>query len=81
MHLGVPDAGLAHANKGHNPSRFPTPIPTPPSRYTHTQVVAISNDITYQSGAFGPPEDTLFKAATELALEERLPLVYLAANR
>lgn len=45
------------------------------------QVVAIANDITYQSGAFGPREDCLFKAATELALEERLPLIYLAANR
>ena len=45
------------------------------------QVVAISNDITYQSGAFGPREDCLFRAATELALEERLPLIYLAANR
>jgi len=44
------------------------------------QVVAIANDITYQSGAFGPREDCLFRAATELALEERLPLVYLAAN-
>jgi hypothetical protein len=45
------------------------------------QVVAIANDITYQSGAFGPKEDCLFRAATELALEERLPLIYLAANR
>lgn len=44
------------------------------------QAVAIANDITFQSGAFGPREDALFKAATELALEERLPVVYLAAN-
>jgi hypothetical protein len=44
-------------------------------------VVAIANDITYQSGAFGPREDCLFRAATELALEERLPCIYLAANR
>jgi hypothetical protein len=43
--------------------------------------VAIANDITYQSGAFGPREDCLFRAATELALEEKLPCIYLAANR
>ncbi|PRW58200.1 acetyl- carboxylase 1-like isoform A [Chlorella sorokiniana] len=44
------------------------------------QVVAIANDITHNSGAFGPPEDAMFRAATEWALEERLPVVYLAAN-
>lgn len=44
------------------------------------QVVAIANDITHQSGAFGPLEDALFRAAGELALKERLPLIYLAAN-
>lgn len=44
------------------------------------QIIAVANDITYQSGAFGPKEDALFRAAGELALEERLPLVYLAAN-
>eukprot|EP00878_Enallax_costatus_P025579 GHUV01027381.1.p1 GENE.GHUV01027381.1~~GHUV01027381.1.p1 ORF type:complete len:167 (-),score=48.87 GHUV01027381.1:207-707(-) len=44
------------------------------------QVIAVANDITHQSGAFGPREDALFRAAGELALEERLPLVYLAAN-
>lgn len=32
------------------------------------------------AGAFGPAEDAMFRAATEWALEERLPLVYLAAN-
>lgn len=51
-----------------------------PSALQGRQVVAIANDITFQSGAFGPREDALFKAATELALEERLPMVYLAAN-
>ena len=40
----------------------------------------IANDITYSSGSFGPREDAVFKAATEYALEERLPLIYLAAN-
>ena len=44
------------------------------------QVVAIANDITYASGAFGPGEDAMFRAATEFALEEKLPVVYLAAN-
>lgn len=40
----------------------------------------MANDITHQSGAFGPREDALFRAAGELALKERLPLIYLAAN-
>jgi acetyl-CoA carboxylase/biotin carboxylase 1 len=44
------------------------------------QVVAVANDITFGSGAFGPREDAMFRAATEFALEARLPLVYLAAN-
>ena len=44
------------------------------------QVVAIANDITFSSGAFGPKEDAVFRAVTEFALEERLPIVYLAAN-
>ena len=44
------------------------------------QVVAIANDITYASGAFGPAEDAMFRAATEYALDHKLPVVYLAAN-
>jgi len=44
------------------------------------QAVAIANDITYASGSFGPSEDGLFRAATEYALAERLPVIYLAAN-
>ena len=44
------------------------------------RIVAVSNDITFQSGAFSPKEDAVFRAAVELALEEKLPLVYLAAN-
>jgi acetyl-CoA carboxylase / biotin carboxylase 1 len=43
-------------------------------------VVAIANDITYNSGSFGPREDAVFHAVTMYALEQRLPLVYLAAN-
>lgn len=42
--------------------------------------MAVANDLTYASGAFAPKEDAVFRAACELALEERLPLVYLAAN-
>ena len=42
--------------------------------------MAIANDITFSSGSFGPLEDTMFRAASEHALAERLPLVYLAAN-
>ena len=49
-------------------------------RLHYDQVVAIANDITYNSGAFGPREDAVFRAATEWALEEKLPVVYLAAN-
>ena len=44
------------------------------------QVVAIANDITYNSGAFGPKEDAAFRAATEYALQHQLPVMYLAAN-
>lgn len=44
------------------------------------QVVAIANDITYNSGSFGPKEDAAFRAATEYALDRKLPVVYLAAN-
>lgn len=44
------------------------------------RIVAIANDITHASGAFGPKEDAMFRAATEYALAERLPVVYLAAN-
>ncbi|KAK9790754.1 hypothetical protein WJX73_002279 [Symbiochloris irregularis] len=44
------------------------------------QVVAVANDITFNLGSFGPAEDAVFRSATEYALEEHLPLVYLAAN-
>ena len=45
-----------------------------------SQVVAIANDITYNSGAFGPKEDAMFRAATEYALQRQIPVLYLAAN-
>jgi acetyl-CoA carboxylase beta subunit len=43
-------------------------------------VVAVANDLTFQSGAFSPAEDAVFRGAAELAISERLPLLYLAAN-
>ena len=42
--------------------------------------MAIANDITYNSGAFGPKEDAMFRAATEYALQHHIPVFYLAAN-
>jgi hypothetical protein len=48
--------------------------------HSAVQLVAIANDITYNSGAFGPKEDAAFRAATEYALDRKLPVVYLAAN-
>ena len=42
--------------------------------------MAIANDITYNSGAFGPKEDAMFRAATEYALHHHIPVLYLAAN-
>ena len=44
------------------------------------QLVAVANDITFNSGSFGTKEDAVFRAATEYALEEKLPVIYLAAN-
>ena len=46
----------------------------------YLQIVAVANDITFSSGSFGTKEDAVFRAATEYALEEKLPLIYLAAN-
>ncbi|PRP78454.1 hypothetical protein PROFUN_13687 [Planoprotostelium fungivorum] len=58
-------------------------------------IIVIANDITFQSGSFGVPEDTLFKKAsgvtsymssitthieTERAREEKIPRIYVAAN-
>ena len=40
----------------------------------------VANDVTHGAGAFGPREDAFFEAITNLALSEKLPLVYLAAN-
>ena len=44
------------------------------------RVVAISNDITYQIGSFGPLEDDYFFKATQYARKHGLPRIYLSAN-
>ena len=44
------------------------------------QLIAVANDITFAAGALGPREHAVFRAATDLSLDEKLPLVYLAAN-
>ena len=43
-------------------------------------LIVISNDITYMIGSFGPREDDLFKAASEMARVEGLPRIYISAN-
>lgn len=43
-------------------------------------IIVIANDITFRSGSFGPEEDELFLAASQLARKEGIPRVYLAAN-
>jgi acetyl-CoA carboxylase/biotin carboxylase 1 len=44
------------------------------------RVVVISNDITVNTGSFGPEEDLLFKKASELARRLGVPRIYLSAN-
>lgn len=43
-------------------------------------VLVVVNDVTHGAGSFGVREDAVFKAVTDRAAAERLPLVYLAAN-
>ncbi|CAG8486585.1 8073_t:CDS:2 [Diversispora eburnea] len=44
------------------------------------KITVIANDITFQSGSFGPAEDQFFAKATELAREMGIPRIYLSAN-
>ncbi|KYQ93773.1 acetyl-CoA carboxylase [Tieghemostelium lacteum] len=44
------------------------------------QAIVISNDITFQTGTFGPQEDLLFKLASEMARLEGIPRIYLSSN-
>jgi acetyl-CoA carboxylase carboxyltransferase component len=43
-------------------------------------VIVIANDITFQSGSFGPIEDEVFQKASELSRKEKIPRLYIAAN-
>lgn len=43
-------------------------------------IFIVSNDVTFKNGSFGPREDAFFKAVTDVACAQRLPLIYLAAN-
>lgn len=43
-------------------------------------IFIVSNDVTFKNGSFGPGEDAFFKAVTDVACAQRLPLIYLAAN-
>ncbi|KAL1273892.1 hypothetical protein QQF64_026706, partial [Cirrhinus molitorella] len=43
-------------------------------------IIVICNDITHMIGSFGPQEDELFLRASELAREEGIPRIYVAAN-
>jgi acetyl-CoA carboxylase/biotin carboxylase 1 len=44
------------------------------------EIIVIANDITFQSGSFGPAEDIVFNLASEMARREKLPRIYIAAN-
>jgi len=44
------------------------------------QMVLIANDITLKAGSFGTREDVVFKLASDLARERRIPRLYVAAN-
>ncbi|KAL5982106.1 acetyl-coenzyme-A carboxylase [Asimina triloba] len=43
-------------------------------------ILIVANDVTFKAGSFGPREDAFFLAVTNLACDEKLPLIYLAAN-
>ena len=44
------------------------------------EVVFVANDVTFQSGSFGVPEDDFFMAASSYARERKIPRVYIACN-
>lgn len=43
-------------------------------------IIVIANDMSFQIGSFGVPEDRLFYAASELGRQEGIPRIYLSAN-
>ncbi|KAJ3268627.1 acetyl-coenzyme-A carboxylase [Terramyces sp. JEL0728] len=44
------------------------------------QLIVIANDITYQTGSFGPLEDLVFLKGSQMARKLGLPRIYLSAN-
>ena len=49
--------------------------------YPHGRyLIILANDITYQIGSFGVPEDNLFKKVSEYSRLNGYPRVYMAAN-
>ena len=43
-------------------------------------IIIVANDITHLSGSFSPPEDNVYRAAFDLAVEKGLPCVYISSN-
>ena len=44
------------------------------------EVILVANDVTFQNGSFGVMEDQVFNLATELAMKEGVPRIFVAAN-
>ncbi|KAM0865439.1 hypothetical protein ACQ4PT_043269 [Festuca glaucescens] len=44
------------------------------------EIIVVANDVTFKAGSFGPREDIFFHAATNLACERKIPLIYLSAT-
>jgi len=42
--------------------------------------ILVANDITHMSGSFSPDEDAVYAQAFKVAIEERIPCVYISAN-
>ena len=51
-----------------------------PEYPTGRELIVICNDITFMIGSFGPKEDKLFLAASQLARSLGIPRIYIAAN-
>ncbi|VDM54064.1 unnamed protein product [Angiostrongylus costaricensis] len=51
--------------------------PEKPRGYT---IIVIANDITFQSGSFATPEDTLYSLASEYSRKHKLPRVNVSCN-
>ncbi|MCE3050605.1 Acetyl-CoA Carboxylase [Datura stramonium] len=42
------------------------------------KILVVANDVTFRNGSFGPSEDAFFQAVTDVACEQKMPLIYLA---